>query len=399
MKSHIYNDTKLDKDNDVQFKQLNEKRDLKDFDHFDKFDDNNKKKSSSDLRKKTKKDLLEYKGVHYKKDKKVEYHEHGAHFKYQELYDILNSLLKEEAETNCETANFSIANNTKEKLISNFNKNKTNQNIDQNDDNTLINNLSKSKNRNSNDIDKEIEQTNHMNGNDNKNHKNNQNNNLQISNNKINNSKNDKTNQINLNKLNLKNHHQQLISFESKNIISNNKSKRIDNDTINSEYTETEPKSNQMNDYNKNYASNNNVNSKYMKMQSTEIKNNNMLKYTNKDFNKTNKTDHQVKNNLKINTNISSTSNFNSNLNSNMNLNENDYALKNKVPSPSNKNQFSHIKSQYSQNKISYNVLNKERDKDKKSILPPINQKIETLEFVTSKIDTGLKVAPKKGKY
>eukprot|EP00340_Litonotus_pictus_P001897 CAMPEP_0170520834 /NCGR_PEP_ID=MMETSP0209-20121228/6164_1 /TAXON_ID=665100 ORGANISM="Litonotus pictus, Strain P1" /NCGR_SAMPLE_ID=MMETSP0209 /ASSEMBLY_ACC=CAM_ASM_000301 /LENGTH=310 /DNA_ID=CAMNT_0010807393 /DNA_START=98 /DNA_END=1030 /DNA_ORIENTATION=+ len=63
-----------------------------------------------------KKQLLEYKGIHYKKEKQIRYYEHGAHFKYVELYDILNGLIKQEAETNCETANFSVTNNSNAKL-------------------------------------------------------------------------------------------------------------------------------------------------------------------------------------------------------------------------------------------------------------------------------------------
>ncbi len=60
---------------------------------------------------------IEYKGVHYNKEKQVRYYEFNAHFKYQELYDILFNLNKAEAEaTNCDTA--SLTNRNNEKFIS-----------------------------------------------------------------------------------------------------------------------------------------------------------------------------------------------------------------------------------------------------------------------------------------
>lgn len=59
---------------------------------------------------------IEYKGVHYNKEKQIRYYEFGAHFKYQELYDILLKLTQSEGEaTNCDTA--SLTNKINEKFI------------------------------------------------------------------------------------------------------------------------------------------------------------------------------------------------------------------------------------------------------------------------------------------
>lgn len=40
----------------------------------------------------SKRDLKDFKGVHYKKEKKIIYHEYGAHFKFQDLCEILSKL-------------------------------------------------------------------------------------------------------------------------------------------------------------------------------------------------------------------------------------------------------------------------------------------------------------------
>ena len=54
---------------------------------------------------KSKKNLKAFKGVHYKIDKKLQLYENGAHFKYSELCNKLEILLKSsEINTNCETA-------------------------------------------------------------------------------------------------------------------------------------------------------------------------------------------------------------------------------------------------------------------------------------------------------
>lgn len=46
-----------------------------------------------------KESILSYKGIHFKQEKQLKLYEHGAHFKYQELYNILNSLVgKQEME-------------------------------------------------------------------------------------------------------------------------------------------------------------------------------------------------------------------------------------------------------------------------------------------------------------
>lgn len=65
-----------------------------------------KKLSKADRKvsKENKRELLEFKGVHYKKEKQIPNYEGGAHFRYDELCDILNKLIKADPETNCETA-------------------------------------------------------------------------------------------------------------------------------------------------------------------------------------------------------------------------------------------------------------------------------------------------------
>ena len=72
---------------------------------------NTDRRETKNVAKHSKKDLHDYKGVHYKKEKQVMYHEHGAHFKYNDLCDILNKLLvQNEAEnTNCETAVLTVS--------------------------------------------------------------------------------------------------------------------------------------------------------------------------------------------------------------------------------------------------------------------------------------------------
>lgn len=56
-------------------------------------------------KKQSKKNLRDFKGVHYNKEKQVKYFEHGAHFKYEDLYNILESLSrKQNQESNLETA-------------------------------------------------------------------------------------------------------------------------------------------------------------------------------------------------------------------------------------------------------------------------------------------------------
>ena len=109
MTSNISNTKALDKANNVKLQQMSDKNNNKDYDN------NEKDKSSIEQKtKKSNRDLLDYKGVHYKTDKSIKYYEFGAHFKYQELYDILNGLLaKSEAETNCETANFTVSDKNK----------------------------------------------------------------------------------------------------------------------------------------------------------------------------------------------------------------------------------------------------------------------------------------------
>lgn len=133
MKSSIHNDSFLDKKNNVHYNQLTSNKDAD-----NKMLDTESNKEISEREQKKKK-YTEYKGVHYKKEKSVRYYEHGAHFKYQELYDILNSLLKVEAETNCETANFTNNNSTKVIFSHQTNEFKSNANIKLNDNEDLKN--------------------------------------------------------------------------------------------------------------------------------------------------------------------------------------------------------------------------------------------------------------------
>lgn len=67
---------------------------------------NEKKLSKAEKKasKESKRELLEFKGVHYKKEKQLPSFEGGAHFSYDELCSILSKLIKPDAETNCETA-------------------------------------------------------------------------------------------------------------------------------------------------------------------------------------------------------------------------------------------------------------------------------------------------------
>jgi hypothetical protein len=123
MKSSIHNDSYLDKKNKVHYSQLNNNKE------DNQLIDTESNKVSERVQERKEKRYTEYKGVHYKKEKSVRYYEHGAHFKYQELYDILNSLLKVEIETNCETANFTDSNNTKTIFTENPYQNKTNKSI------------------------------------------------------------------------------------------------------------------------------------------------------------------------------------------------------------------------------------------------------------------------------
>jgi hypothetical protein len=127
MKSSIHNDAFLDKKNNVHYSRLNNNKDA---DNKTLETESNKELSEREQKKKK---YTEYKGVHYKKEKSVRYYEHGAHFKYQELVDILNSLLKVEAETNCETANFTNNNNTKILFSLNPNESKSNKSMKMNE--------------------------------------------------------------------------------------------------------------------------------------------------------------------------------------------------------------------------------------------------------------------------
>lgn len=106
MKSSIHNDAYLDKKNNVHYIPKHEDNKILETESNKETSGRENKRSSYN----------QYKGVHYKKEKQVRYFEHGAHFKYQELHDILNSLIKVEAETNCETANMTNSNNTKIKF-------------------------------------------------------------------------------------------------------------------------------------------------------------------------------------------------------------------------------------------------------------------------------------------
>lgn len=59
----------------------------------------------ANLKKEKRKEILEFKGIHFKKEKQVPNHEYGAHFNYQELYSILSQLEHlniERNDDNCE---------------------------------------------------------------------------------------------------------------------------------------------------------------------------------------------------------------------------------------------------------------------------------------------------------
>jgi len=103
----LKNDFQLDKQNDVHYGQRRETE-------LEEDKKNSYRKTKEQENESSRKNVKNYKGVHYKKEKQVRYYEHGAHFKYQELYDILSKLVGE-PDTNCETVEISQT-NTKTKF-------------------------------------------------------------------------------------------------------------------------------------------------------------------------------------------------------------------------------------------------------------------------------------------
>lgn len=88
--------------------------------------------------------ILQYKGIHFKQEKQLKLYEHGAHFKYQELYNILNSLVNKQ-ELEIGSTNHSSVGNLHSLIEKNeggnnninkiSNKSKNNNNVDDIDGN------------------------------------------------------------------------------------------------------------------------------------------------------------------------------------------------------------------------------------------------------------------------